>query len=71
MQYGYNFAEQWEFALANDPDLIFITGFNEWIAQRQPANASEPIVFVDNASMEASRDTEPMRGGYGLSLIHI
>ena len=65
VQYGYNFAEQWEFALANDPDLIFITGFNEWIPQRQPANASEPIVFVDNASMEASRDTEPMRGGYG------
>lgn len=62
---GYNFSEQWEFALRHDPDMIFITGWNEWIAQRQPSQPGEPIVFVDNASMEASRDIEPMRGGYG------
>ncbi|MFR1518815.1 MAG: dockerin type I domain-containing protein [Clostridia bacterium] len=65
VQYGFNFAEQWNFALKNDPDMIFITGWNEWIAQRQPAAGQESIVFIDNASMEASRDTEPMRGGYG------
>ena len=65
VQYGFNFAEQWNFALKNDPDMIFITGWNEWIAQRQNAVGGEPIVFVDNASMEASRDVEPMRGGYG------
>lgn len=37
VQYGFNFAEQWNFALKNDPDMIFITGWNEWIAQRQNA----------------------------------
>lgn len=63
--YGYNFASQWDFALKKDPDLVFITGWNEWIAQRQPANAYEPIVFVDTANIEASRDAEPMKGGYG------
>ncbi len=65
VQYGFNFAEQWNFALQNDPDMIFITGWNEWIAQRQPAQSGQPIVFIDTASMEASRDTEPMRGGFG------
>ena len=63
--YGYNFAEQWEFALKNDPDIIFITGWNEWVAQRQGAAVSQPIVFVDCADLVTSRDAEPMRGGYG------
>ena len=63
--WGYNFAEQWDFALSADPDMVFVTGWNEWIAQRQPYQSNRPIVFVDNASMEASRDAEPMRGGYG------
>ena len=31
---GYNFAEQWERALAVDPDFVFVTGWNEWTAQR-------------------------------------
>lgn len=62
---GLNFQEQWDFALKQDPDMIFITGWNEWIAQRQPSQAGEPIVFVDTASMEGSRDTEPMKGGFG------
>lgn len=63
--YGYNFAEQWEFAISKDPEMIFVTGWNEWVAQRQPANSKEPIVFVDCASPEASRDAEPMAGGFG------
>ncbi len=63
--YGYNFASQWEYALKKDPDMIFITGWNEWVAQRQPSSGRETIVFVDNANIEASRDAEPMRGGYG------
>ncbi|MBQ3847710.1 MAG: hypothetical protein II748_02510 [Clostridia bacterium] len=64
---GYNFAEQWEFAIAHDPDIVFVTGWNEWGAQRQSPSMfkGEPITFIDTATMEASRDIEPMSGGYG------
>ena len=62
---GYNFAEQWEFALKMDPDIIFVTGFNEWVAQRQPAQEGRPIVFVDCADENASRDFEPSAGRLG------
>ncbi|MBP5767340.1 MAG: hypothetical protein J6X47_10210 [Clostridia bacterium] len=70
-KYGYNFAEQFEWALKVDPEIIFITGWNEWVAQRQPASYQGPvhndgpIVFLDNASLNGSRDIEPMEGGYG------
>lgn len=63
--YGYNFAEQFEYALSFDPRVIFITGWNEWVAQRQPGVPNEPIVFVDCADLENSRDIEPMQGYYG------
>lgn len=63
--YGYNFAEQFDYALSFDPRVIFITGWNEWVAQRQPAQEGEPIVFVDCADLENSRDIEPMNGYYG------
>ncbi len=62
---GYNFAEQWEFAIKMNPDIIFITGFNEWVAQRQPAQEGRPIVFVDCADENASRDVEPSAGVLG------
>ena len=60
--YGLNFQAQWENALASDAPLILVTGWNEWVAQRQPSNNGS-IVFVDTASAEFSRDTEMMRGG--------
>lgn len=63
--YGYNFAEQWDFAISFDPDVVFATGFNEWVAQRQPAYPGEPIMFVDCADMTNSRDIEPMNGLLG------
>ncbi len=62
---GYNFAEQWEYAIAKDPQMIFITGWNEWVAQRQNGIAGEPIVFVDCANENNSRDAEPMKDGFG------
>ncbi|MBP1588503.1 MAG: hypothetical protein ILO53_08925, partial [Clostridia bacterium] len=68
--YGYNFQEQFDWAMSIDPEIIFITGWNEWIAQRQPATYqgpvenNGPIVFLDNASLNGSRDIEPMEGGY-------
>lgn len=65
MLYGYNFAEQFDFAIKNDPEMIFITGFNEWVAQRQPGEGDKSIVFVDCADPNNSRDFEPMKGGFG------
>lgn len=63
--YGYNFAEQWDFALKHDPEMVFVTGWNEWVAQRQAPIKNEPVVFVDCADYNTSRDSEPMRGYYG------
>ena len=63
--YGYNFSEQWEFAIKMDPDIIFVTGFNEWVAQRQVATDYAPVLFVDCADENCSRDVEPSAGRLG------
>ena len=66
--HGFNAAEQWTHALAEDPRFIFITGWNEWIASRFDkfaGNTTLPVVFVDECDEERSRDIEPMRGGHG------
>ena len=73
---GAYFAEQWQRALQVDPPFVFLTGWNEWIAQRfidkegtmsmvgrklKPGDS----FFVDQYSEEFSRDLEPMKGGFG------
>ncbi len=63
--YGYNFAEQWEFALKMDTDIVTVTGFNEWVAQRQTTTEETPVFFVDNATENCSRDVEPAKGRLG------
>lgn len=69
--YGYNFDEQFAWALEQDPDIIFITGWNEWIATRQkvwPLRGEplpDPVILVDNCDINNSRDIQPMKGGYG------
>lgn len=69
--YGYNAQEQWDIALEADPEIVFVTGWNEWIAGRfsrenmsRGYKSQRPIFFCDNASANYSRDIEPMRGGY-------
>ncbi len=59
VNYGYNFAEQWSRALALNPKFVFVTGWNEWTAQRQTGD-----VFWDEYNQEYSRDIEPMKGGH-------
>lgn len=63
---GLNFAEQWKRALEVDPEFIFITGWNEWIAGRfdEFNGIKQPVAFVDQFSQEYSRDIEPMKGGH-------
>lgn len=60
--YGHNLAEQWKWAIGVDPEMVFVTGWNEWVAQRQTPNGDHAIRFVDCANPEASRDIEPMNG---------
>ncbi len=67
VQHGYNFAEQFERALNEDPRFIFITGWNEWIASRHPEfnGIKGNALFPDEYDQENSRDIEPMNGGHG------
>lgn len=74
---GLYFSQQIERALQVDPQITFITGWNEWVAMRFTAAelgvgsfVGKPVsgnmsVFVDQYNMEYSRDLEPMRGGFG------
>ncbi len=72
---GLCFAEQWQRALEVDPPFVFVTGWNEWVAQRFLSDGrmrflGKPLpkggtFFVDAYSQEFSRDIEPMAGGHG------
>lgn len=71
--YGFNFTEQWGRALDVDPEFIFVTGWNEWVAGRfqewykyKAENDSyhSEAMFVDQYNHEYSRDIEPMKGGH-------
>lgn len=73
---GIYAAGQWKRALEVDPPFILVTGWNEWIAQRQIwGNPNKPkqmaftklgegsSYFVDQYDQEFSRDAEPMKKG--------
>ncbi len=59
---GLNFQEQFDYAIASEAKYILVTGWNEWVAGNQ-GDPDDPR-FVDTASIEYSRDSEMMRGGY-------
>lgn len=69
-KYGYNVQEQWDNAIAMDPDFVFVTGWNEWIMGKYPGKpwvwdeSSTQIAFVDQYDYEHSRDIEPDCDGY-------
>ena len=63
--YGWNFQEQWDRAFEIDPELVFITGWNEFIAgQWLPEHnwTGDPFSFVDQFDWKRSRDIEPNKG---------
>ncbi len=60
--YGRNFQQQWDYAIENDPELIFITGWNEWTATRHPEWGGVENGFPDQFTDEYSRDVEPTKG---------
>ncbi len=64
--YGACLSEQWENALAVDPEIVFVTAWNEWVAMRidnWPASPEQyQNCFVDQYNAEYSRDCEPSAG---------
>ena len=61
---GTFFQSEWETVFASDPqpEILMVTGWNEWIAYKQPYGGE--YMLCDNVDMEYSRDIEPMKGGY-------
>jgi hypothetical protein len=67
VNWGFNFAEQWQRALELDPLFVYVTGWNEWTAGKYDAWSkwvAPPVIFVDEFIQEFSRDIEPMSGGH-------
>ncbi len=63
--YGWNFEEQWDRAYEIDPELVFVTGWNEYIAGiwlPKDHWTGDPFSFVDQFDWEHSRDIEPNKG---------
>ncbi len=60
--WGYNFSEQFDYALEVDPQVIFITGWNEWTAGRHEEWGGTENAFPDQFNDEYSRDLEPTKG---------
>ncbi len=63
--YGWNVEEQWERAYEIDPELVFVTGWNEYIAGKWlPKDGwnGDPFSFVDQYNWVCSRDIEPNAG---------
>ena len=59
---GTFFQSQWETVFEAEPEMIMITGWNEWVAYKQLYDGE--YMLCDNADLEYSRDIEPMEGGY-------
>lgn len=73
---GLAYQECFDYALQKNPELIMITGWNEWWAGRwdilgqmlaleYTSTDSNKSMYVDNFNPEYSRDIEPMKGGFG------
>ena len=63
--YGLNFQQQWDYAISVDPEFIFVTGWNEWVALRTKTWAGDTTIentMVDQFTDEYSRDIEPSTG---------
>ncbi len=63
--YGWNIEEQWDRAYELDPELVFVTGWNEYIAGKWLPKDSwngDPFSFVDQYNWICSRDIEPNAG---------
>jgi len=69
---GANIQEQWDYAISVDPEIVFVTGWNEWVAGKfvnkdDFANYGKKPYWVDTFNTEFSRDIEMTKSsGYTL-----
>ncbi len=61
-KYGYFFSEQFDYVLEKNPDVVFVTGWNEWTAGRHESWGGVENAFPDQFIDEFSRDIEPTKG---------
>ncbi|MCQ2430227.1 MAG: hypothetical protein MJ192_07850 [Clostridia bacterium] len=62
---GLNIQNEFNYAMTTDCPVVLVTGWNEWIAGRQPQiKDGQPVVFIDTFNYEYSRDIEMARGAY-------
>lgn len=52
----------WDVAIKEDPDMVFVTGWNEWVATKFEYNGE--YALVDQCNDEFSRDCEMTSGDY-------
>ncbi len=57
---GANIQEHWDYAISRNPEIVFVTGWNEWATNKRPASFEGQTVatFVDSFNTEFSRDME-------------
>ena len=60
--YGRNFQQQWDYAYSIDPEVVFVTGWNEWIMGNYETWQGVKNAFPDEFNDEYSRDIEPSKG---------
>lgn len=66
--YNLNFDEQWSRAYELDPELVFVDGWNEWVAWRHQGwtdcvgRVITHHAFPDAYNWDKSRDIEPVKG---------
>lgn len=63
--HGYFLDEQFRYAIEQNPQIIFVTGWNEYTAGRNPEWGGTPNGFPDQFDKHASRDIEPSAGELG------
>lgn len=59
---GLFFQYSWDTVHSADPDTVFVTGWNEWIALKTLYDGE--YMLCDAANLEYSRDIEMMKGEY-------
>ena len=71
--YGFHIGEQMEYALKENPPVVFVCQWNEWLVPFLTTKSTcvpaynyhgHDICFRDEFNEEYSRDIEPMKGGY-------
>lgn len=62
IKYGIFIQEQWDYVIEENPKIVFVTGWNEWVAIRHEEWGGYENAFPDQFNDEFSRDIEPSNG---------